>query len=261
LSIVPRFVTLFLGAGLAVACSGDAMAFNDTTVTAKPGGIAAGGDIKNNTIHQTIIQQDPAALAAMVKTLTDQNAATTEARVKAEREAAALAEKLKLTTAAFTGLIQTLGSVPSDEIPAKLIEIASQQVATGQHLALFDPGDPATKALVNQARVALGKGDPDAASALLLRAGGDLDISNVQIARSSYGLSMITGTATNQSGRTLSDAFVKFNLYDNRGTVVGNVLDHASDLAPGDKWAFKAETGTKFATVKLTGVQVFPPAR
>jgi len=73
-SIIARFVALFLGAGMAVACSDDAMGFNDSTVTANPGGIAAGGDIRNNTIHQTIIQQDPAALAAMVKVLTDQNA-------------------------------------------------------------------------------------------------------------------------------------------------------------------------------------------
>jgi hypothetical protein len=259
-SIIARFVALFLGAGLALACSDDAMALNDSTVTANPGGIAAGGDIKNNTIHQTIIQQDPAALAAMVKVLTDQNAATTEARVRAEREAAALAEKLRLATEAFTGLLQTLGNVPSDKIPAKLIEIVTQQVVTGQHLALIDPGDAATKALVNQAKVALDKGDPATASELLLRAGSDLDISNVRIDRSGYGFSVITGIATNQSGRTLSNAFVKFNLYDDEGTVVGNTLDHASDLAPGDRWAFKAKTGTKFATFKLTGVQVFPPA-
>jgi hypothetical protein len=175
---------------------------------------------------------------------------------------AALAEKLRLTVEAVTGLLQTLGNVPSDKIPAKLIEIVIQQVATGQHLALFDPGDPAMKALVNQAKVELDKGRPDAASALLLRAGDDLDISNVRIVRNGY--AVITGTATNRSGCTLSHAFVRFNLYDNQGTVVGNALDHASDLAPSDRWAFTAQTaltGTKFATVKLTGVQVFPPAR
>ena len=139
-------------------------------------GIAIGGSVSNSTIQNTVNKQDPAALAAMVKGLTDQNAATTEARVRAEREAAALAEKLKLTTEAFTGLLQTLGNVPSDKIPAKLIEIATQQVATSQHLALFDPGDAATKALVNQAKVALDKGHPAAASALSLRAGNDLTL-------------------------------------------------------------------------------------
>ena len=86
-----RFVALFFGVGLAIAGLGEAVALIDTTVTSAPGGIAAGGDIKNNTINQTIIQQDPAALAVVVKVLTDQNAATTEARITAEREASALA--------------------------------------------------------------------------------------------------------------------------------------------------------------------------
>jgi hypothetical protein len=45
-------IALFLGVGLAVARLNDAIAFNDTTVTAESGGIAAGGDIKNNTINE-----------------------------------------------------------------------------------------------------------------------------------------------------------------------------------------------------------------
>lgn len=201
-------------------------------------------------------------LAATVKALVDQSNNSTEARVKAEREAAALAEKLKLTTESMTGLLQTLGNVPSEEIRAKLIEIATQQVATGQHLALFDPSDPATKALVHQAKSELDKGHPNSASALLLRAGSDLDISNVHIVHdSNTGFSSITGMATNRSGRTLSNAFVKFNLFDNQGNVVGNALAVASDLAPTDKWAFEAVAPTKFATVKLTKVEVFPPSR
>jgi len=163
---------MFIGAGLAVAGLDEAVALNDTTVTAAPGGIAAGGDVKNNTINQTIIQQDPAALAAVVKVLADQNAATTEARITAEREAAALAEKLKFTTEAVIGFLRTLGehSVPPENITAKLIEIASQAIATRQRLALLEPDDPATKALVDQAKVELDKGHPDAASGLLQRA-------------------------------------------------------------------------------------------
>jgi hypothetical protein len=163
---------MFIGAGLAVAGLDDAVALNDNTVTAAPGGIAAGGDVKNNTINQTIIQQDPAALAAVVKVLADQNAATTEARITAEREAAALAEKLKFTTEAVIGFLRTLGehSVPPENITAKLIEIANQAIATRQRLALLEPDDPATKALVDQAKVELDKGHPDAASGLLQRA-------------------------------------------------------------------------------------------
>jgi tetratricopeptide (TPR) repeat protein len=167
-----RFVALFVGAGLAVAGLGEAVALNDTTITAAPGGIAAGGDIKNNTINQTIIQQDPAALAVVVKVLTDQNVATTEARITAEREAAALAEKLKFTTEAVIGFLRTLGeqNVPSDKITVKLIEIANQAIATRQRLAALEPDDPATKALVDQATVELDRGHPDAASGLLQRA-------------------------------------------------------------------------------------------
>jgi len=169
---MPRFAALLLGVTLAAAGLGDAMALNDTTVTASPGGIAAGGDVKNNTINQTIIQQDPAALAAVVKVLTDQNAATTEARIAAEREAATLAQKLTFTTDAVIGFLRTLGeqNVPPEKITAKLIEIANQAIATRQRLALLDPDDPATKALVDQAKVELDNGHPDAASALLQRA-------------------------------------------------------------------------------------------
>ena len=140
MSTISRFVAMFIGVGLAVAGLGEAVALNDTAVTAAPGGIAAGGDVKNNTINQTIIQQDPAALAAVVKVLSDQNAATTEARITAEREAAALAEKLKFRTEAMIGFLRTLGeqNVPPEKITAKLIEIANQAIATRQRLALLD---------------------------------------------------------------------------------------------------------------------------
>ena len=65
-----RIVALFLGVGLAVACPVAAVAFNDTTVTAEPGGMAAGGDIKNNTINQTINKIDLTNLPEFVKAFT-----------------------------------------------------------------------------------------------------------------------------------------------------------------------------------------------
>jgi tetratricopeptide (TPR) repeat protein len=170
---VPRLAALFLGTGLGVVGPSLALAFEDTTITAAPGGMAAGGDIKNNTfINQTIVQQDPAVLAATVKVLTDQNAATSEARVRAEREAAGLAEKLKFTTEAVIGFFQTLGeqNVPPEKIQAKLIEITFRFGAAKELLATINPDDPATKTLVDQAKAELDKGHPDAASALLQRA-------------------------------------------------------------------------------------------
>jgi hypothetical protein len=47
-----RLIALFLGAGLAVAHPGDAVALNDTTVTAN-GGQAAGRDINNYGLTPT----------------------------------------------------------------------------------------------------------------------------------------------------------------------------------------------------------------
>lgn len=64
---VARLAVLFLGAGLAVADPAGAAVFNDTAVTAEPGGIAAGGDIKNNTINQTINKLDLTNLPEFVK--------------------------------------------------------------------------------------------------------------------------------------------------------------------------------------------------
>ena len=79
---------------------------------------------------------------------------------------------LKIAQGAVDGFFQTLGeqNVPPEQLTSKLIEIASRFEATRQRLAALDPDDPATKALVDQAQVALGKGHPDEASALLQRA-------------------------------------------------------------------------------------------
>jgi tetratricopeptide (TPR) repeat protein len=167
-----RFITLVLTAGLTVARISDATAFNDPTVTAESGGIAAGGDIRNNTINQTIIQQNPAILAMMAKTFADEMAATAEARAHAEARAADLAAKLGFTTESVTGFLQTLGeqNVPLEKIPAKLNEIATQAVATRQRLALLDPDDPAIMRLVDQAKAELDKGHSNKASAFLQQA-------------------------------------------------------------------------------------------
>jgi hypothetical protein len=87
----------------------------------------------------------------------------------------------------------------------------------------------------------------------------DLDVRNLQVVSEGNGISAITGTATNQTDRELTAAFVKFNLLDERGALVGNAMATASDLAPGQTWKFEAETPVRFATAKLSGVEVFPP--
>jgi hypothetical protein len=60
----------------------------------------------------------------------------------------------------------------------------------------------------------------------------ELDVRNLQVISEGNGISAIRGTATNQSGRELTAAFVKFNLLDERGALVGNAMATASDLAP-----------------------------
>ena len=87
---------------------------------------------------------------------------------------------------------------------------------------------------------------------------GDLDVRNLKVVPEGNGISAVTGTATNRSDHTLANAFVELKLYDSQGTVVGNLVDHVSNLSPGERWDFKAETATRFSTVRLTDVKLFP---
>jgi hypothetical protein len=89
----------------------------------------------------------------------------------------------------------------------------------------------------------------------------ELVIQSFRVVPEGNGISAIIGTATNRTGRTFSAAFIEFNLYDSGGTVVGNTIDHVANLAPGNNWSFKAETPTRFATAKITKIQVFPPGQ
>jgi len=85
-----------------------------------------------------------------------------------------------------------------------------------------------------------------------------LIVSNLQVVPEANGISAITGRATNRSGQQMATAFVRFNLLDNSGALVGNTVAMASILAPGHAWKFSAETPVKFTTVKLSGVDVYP---
>jgi len=145
-----------------------------TTITGGQfqGIIGAGSvHVENLTINNPAAQ-DPAVLQMLVTTFTQELSNTQAERAAAEAKAAEIATELKFTTAAVIGFFQTLGqqSVPPEQLSQKLAQIANQFEATRQHLAMLDPDDPATKALVDQARTELDKGHPDAASALLQRA-------------------------------------------------------------------------------------------
>lgn len=98
------------------------------------------------------------------------------------------------------------------------------------------------------------------ATALQARAqSASLSLSDLQVTQD-QGIATIMGTATNTTGRPLTDAFVTFNLYDQNGTVVGNTMAHVQNLAAGSRWQFTAQTPVAFARAQVSQIQVFPPA-
>ncbi|WP_431081216.1 FxLYD domain-containing protein [Pseudomonas thivervalensis] len=84
-----------------------------------------------------------------------------------------------------------------------------------------------------------------------------VSISGLQVAKASAGYSVVQGIAHNNTGATLANVFVKFKLYDQQGTVVGNTIAHGADLGPGENWKFSAPATVPFAEVKLSSVQVY----
>jgi len=87
-----------------------------------------------------------------------------------------------------------------------------------------------------------------------------LSVSDLHVTQEQAGISTVTGTATNTAGRPLTDAFVTFNLYDQSGTLVGNVMAHVQNLATSQRWQFRTQTPVAFARLQVSQVQVFPPA-
>jgi tetratricopeptide (TPR) repeat protein len=164
-------ITTSLWIGLIVCFPGGVAAFNDTSVTAEPGSLAAGGDIKNNTINQ-INKVDLTNLPEFVKVFSDREKANQQQLADATKARDEIAASLNINQGAVDGFFQTLGEqkVPPEQLKAKLTEIASQFEVARQRLAALEPDDPATKALVDQAKEALDKGHPDEASGLLQRA-------------------------------------------------------------------------------------------
>jgi hypothetical protein len=131
--------------------------------------IEIGGSVSNSTINNTINKQDPAVLAAMAKTFSDQMAATTEAKAQAEAKAAELATKLGFTSAAVVEFFKIVGEqdVPEEKAPAKLVEVANHFAQTRDELAALEPDDPHAAELSHSAKEALDSGRLTEADALL----------------------------------------------------------------------------------------------
>lgn len=68
---------------------------------------------------------------------------------------------------------------------------------------------------------------------------------------------VITGTATNMTDKAIKSAFITFNLYDEQGNLVGNAIATAQGLDPRGTWKFKADAVARFATYKISEINIF----
>lgn len=83
-------------------------------------------------------------------------------------------------------------------------------------------------------------------------------LSNLHMENPPNGMSAIVGYAENTSNSVIKNAYVKFNLLKD-GVVIGQTIDTASGLEPGQKWKIQAFINTfndKPDTFKVTEVNV-----
>jgi hypothetical protein len=71
------------------------------------------------------------------------------------------------------------------------------------------------------------------------------------------GLIAIQGVITNSSDVSYKHVFVKFDLFDANGVLVGNTADHASNLQPGRSWRFKAVAPQQFDSYSVSSVDIY----
>lgn len=82
-----------------------------------------------------------------------------------------------------------------------------------------------------------------------------VSVSSLHVSQVSAGYSVVEGIAHNNTNATLANVFVKFKLYDEGGTVVGNTIAHGADIGPGENWKFSAPATVPFANAKLSSIQ------
>src|SRR4051812_15864558 len=116
-------------------------ALGDTNVTAT-NGVAAGRDIINSptTIGYTA-EQVQALVAVFTQPLTQQIGVATEARAKAEAQAAQLAAQFGVTREAVVSFFRILGEkeVPAEQMPVRLGEVAARFHDLSSRLATLEP--------------------------------------------------------------------------------------------------------------------------
>ncbi|WP_139134080.1 MULTISPECIES: FxLYD domain-containing protein [Pseudomonadaceae] len=82
-----------------------------------------------------------------------------------------------------------------------------------------------------------------------------VDVSEISI-KNDGAFPVVTGLATNVSDSPINTLFLKFKLYRN-GEVVGNTIDQASDIGPGEKFRFSAPVTVEFDEARLSSVDTY----
>jgi hypothetical protein len=84
-----------------------------------------------------------------------------------------------------------------------------------------------------------------------------LQVSGLQVGTEPTGVRFVTGVATNTTNAPIKSAFVQFNLYDAQDNLVGNTIANGVNIAPGDRWVFKADAAQQFDHAKLMSVDTY----
>ena len=159
MSAVARLALLWL----AVAGPGDAVAFNDTTVTAQPGSVAAGGNIEHNTINFGLTPEQ-------VRELTE--AAARGATGPLTTTIVDLSKRLGVTEDATKTLLRIVGEqdVPLERLSETLNRVANDYKRLQAQAAALNPDNPTARSLVERAQVAIAAGHLAEAHQLLAQA-------------------------------------------------------------------------------------------
>lgn len=86
---------------------------------------------------------------------------------------------------------------------------------------------------------------------------GTLTVDEVQLV-DEHGLPAVVGVAKNAGNVPIGQAFVKVNLLDSQGNLLGNTIAAAGNIAPGQLWRFKAMGAVQgVASFKIVEINVY----
>ena len=163
MSVVARFVALVLSAGVAGGLSGNAVAFNDTTVAAQTGGFAAGRDMTGNTFNFGPTPEQ-------VRELTE--AAVRGATGPLATMMRGLSRQLDVTEDATRTLLRIVGEedVPLERLSETLNRVAGDYKRLQAQAGVLNPDNPVARGLVERAKTAITAGRLPEARQLLAQA-------------------------------------------------------------------------------------------